>query len=199
MKLSEKIIYYRKRAGMNQEALADQLGVSRQAVSKWETGEAVPELNKVVQLAKLFHVTTDELLLDDAEEEAPEPAPAPASQSSWVEAVPGVLGRILRRYGWLAGVYMAVSGAFFTLMGALATGISNSMMNSASQSFGDMLGDFVGQTVYINGELVHTSSSMVTRFNPVGMVGGVIIVIGVIMMIGGTALAVILKKKGKNA
>ena len=38
MKLSEKIMYYRKRAGMNQEMLADRLGVSRQAVSKWETG-----------------------------------------------------------------------------------------------------------------------------------------------------------------
>ena len=40
MKLSEKIIFYRKRAGMNQEALADRLNVSRQAVSKWETGDS---------------------------------------------------------------------------------------------------------------------------------------------------------------
>ena len=43
MKLPEKILYCRKRAGLSQEALAERLGVSRQAVSKWETGEALPE------------------------------------------------------------------------------------------------------------------------------------------------------------
>ena len=196
MNLSEKIIYYRKRAGMNQEMLADRLGVSRQAVSKWETGEAVPELNKVVLMAKVFNVTTDALLLDDEAEDAPEPAAAP--QSSWVEAVPGVIGRLLRRYGWLSGVYIAVVGAFFTLMGAAARGISNSMMNGFQSSVDSMLGGFAGQTVYINGELVNTSSSLAAS-NPVAMLGGVIIALGVIMMIGGTVLAVVLKKKGKNA
>lgn len=196
MNLSEKIIYYRKRAGMNQEMLADRLGVSRQAVSKWETGEAVPELNKVVLMAKVFNVTTDALLLDDEAEDAPEPAAAP--QSSWVEAVPGVIGRLLRRYGWLSGVYIAVVGAFFTLMGAAARGISNSMMNGFQSSVDSMLGGFAGQTVYINGELVNTSSWLAAS-NPVAMLGGVIIAVGVIMMIGGTVLAVVLKKKGKNA
>ena len=199
MKLSEKIIYYRKRAGMNQEMLADKLGVSRQAVSKWETGEAVPELNKVVQLAKVFQVTTDELLLDGNGDESPEPAAASAPQSSnWVDSIPGVLGRLLRRYGWLSGVYIAICGLFFTLMGAAARGISNSMMNGFQQSFGGMLGDFAGQTVYINGELVNPASSMLNN-NPVAMLGGVIIIIGVIMMIGGAALAVVLRKKGKDA
>lgn len=196
MNLSEKIIYYRKRAGMNQEMLADRLGVSRQAVSKWETGEAVPELNKVVLLAKVFGVTTDALLLDDEAEDAPEPAAAP--QTSWVEAVPGVIGRLLRRYGWLCGVYIAVVGAFFTLMGAAARGISNSMMNGFQSSVDSMLGGFAGQTVYINGELVNTSSSLAAS-NPVAMLGGVIIAVGVIMMIGGTVLAVVLRKKGKGA
>ena len=198
MKLSEKIVYYRKRAGMNQEALADRLGVSRQAVSKWETDEAVPELSKVVLLSKVFGITTDELLLeDDAEgEDAPE-TPQPASvQSSWVEAVPGVIGRLLRRYGYLAGVYIAVVGAFFTLMGAAARSISNGMMNSFHNSMHGMLGDFAGEMVYINGELVNTASSFST-FNPVAALGGVIIFIGVVMMIGGTVLAVVLHKKSK--
>ena len=59
MKLSEKIIFYRKRAGMNQEALADRLNVSRQAVSKWETGEAVQDLETglCVTRARLGNVT----------------------------------------------------------------------------------------------------------------------------------------------
>ena len=202
MKLSEKIVYYRKRAGMNQEALADRLGVSRQAVSKWETGETVPELSKIVLLSKVFGITTDELLLeeDTESEEAPEaPQPAPA-QSNWVESVPGVIGRLLRRYGWLAGVYIAVVGAFFTLMGAVARSVSNGMMNSFNQSSigfpTGLLSDFAGQTVYINGELVNTASSFST-FNPVAAVGGVIIFIGVVMMIGGTALAVVLHKNSK--
>ncbi len=51
MKLPEKILYCRKRAGLSQEALAERLGVSRQAVSKWETGEALPETGKLAALA----------------------------------------------------------------------------------------------------------------------------------------------------
>ena len=62
MNLSEKILYCRKKAGLSQEALAEKLGVSRQAISKWETGESVPELSKLVLLARAFDVTTDWLL-----------------------------------------------------------------------------------------------------------------------------------------
>lgn len=62
MKLSEKIYYCRKKAGKSQEALAEELGVSRQAVSKWETGEAEPEIKKLRLLAEVFGVTTDWLL-----------------------------------------------------------------------------------------------------------------------------------------
>lgn len=62
MNLSEKIYYCRKKAGKSQEALAEELGVSRQAVSKWETGEAEPEIKKLRLLAEVFGVTTDWLL-----------------------------------------------------------------------------------------------------------------------------------------
>lgn len=62
MKLNEKILYYRKGAGLSQEALAAKIGVSRQAVSKWELGETTPEVEKLVLLAKAFGVTTDQLL-----------------------------------------------------------------------------------------------------------------------------------------
>ena len=47
MKLSEKIYACRKKAGLSQEALAERIGVSRQAISKWETGEASPEISKL--------------------------------------------------------------------------------------------------------------------------------------------------------
>ena len=65
----EKIFYCRKKAGLSQEALAEELGVSRQAVSKWETGDAVPEIGKLVSLAKTFDVTTDWLLSEEEPEE----------------------------------------------------------------------------------------------------------------------------------
>ena len=59
MKLNEKIITCRKQKGYSQEDLANQLGVSRQSVSKWETGESMPDINKLVSIAKVFDVTTE--------------------------------------------------------------------------------------------------------------------------------------------
>lgn len=63
MTIGAKIAACRKRAGMSQEKLANELNISRQAVSRWETGEAVPDTEKVIQLSRIFHVTTDYLLL----------------------------------------------------------------------------------------------------------------------------------------
>ena len=67
MKLNEKIFQCRKRSGLSQEELADRVGVSRQAVSKWELGTALPELDKLKLLAKTFGVSTDWLLDDEQE------------------------------------------------------------------------------------------------------------------------------------
>ena len=64
MNLSDKIYSCRKKTGLSQEALAEKLGVSRQAVSKWETAEAIPELSKIPVMAKIFGVTADWLLSD---------------------------------------------------------------------------------------------------------------------------------------
>ena len=61
MTLGEKISALRAARGMKQDELAAALGVSRQSVSKWETGASVPELDKLVQLANFFGVTLDEL------------------------------------------------------------------------------------------------------------------------------------------
>lgn len=74
MLLADKIMTLRKRAGWSQEELAAQLGVSRQSVSKWEGAQSVPDMQKVVQMSRLFGVTTDYLLKEELGE--PEPAPA---------------------------------------------------------------------------------------------------------------------------
>ena len=65
MKLSDKIIGLKKSNGMSQEDLAEKLDVSRQAISRWESGTAMPDANNILQLSKLFGVTTDYLLNDD--------------------------------------------------------------------------------------------------------------------------------------
>lgn len=65
MILADKIIRLRKEKGMSQEELAERLNVSRQAVSKWECSETVPDLQKIIQLSELFSVTTDYLLKDE--------------------------------------------------------------------------------------------------------------------------------------
>ena len=65
MILADKIIEERKKNGWSQEELAEQLGVSRQAVSKWESAGSVPDLQKIIQLAELFCVSTDYLLKDE--------------------------------------------------------------------------------------------------------------------------------------
>lgn len=64
MTLGEKLQKLRQQQGLSQDALAEQLGVSRQAVSKWERDEAVPELDKIVRLSELFGVSLDTLLKD---------------------------------------------------------------------------------------------------------------------------------------
>lgn len=71
MILADKIIAMRKKSGWTQEELADQLGVSRQAVSKWEGAQSIPDIEKIIQMSSLFGVTTDYLLKDELEEQEP--------------------------------------------------------------------------------------------------------------------------------
>ena len=68
MILAEKITDQRKKAGWSQEELAEQLGVSRQSVSKWEGGQSLPDMDKIVKMSTIFGVSTDYLLKDDISE-----------------------------------------------------------------------------------------------------------------------------------
>ena len=71
MILADKIMEERKKNGWSQEELADKLSVSRQAVSKWESAQSVPDLQRVIQLAEIFNVSTDYLLKDEVEAPSP--------------------------------------------------------------------------------------------------------------------------------
>lgn len=68
MILADKIIDLRKKNGWSQEELAEKVNVTRQSVSKWEGAQSVPDLDKILQLAQVFGVSTDYLLKDDLEQ-----------------------------------------------------------------------------------------------------------------------------------
>ena len=67
MILADKIMNLRKKNGWSQEDLAGMLGVSRQSVSKWESAQSMPDLNRILQMAELFDVSTDFLLKEEME------------------------------------------------------------------------------------------------------------------------------------
>lgn len=71
MTLGERIAYYRGKLGLSQGELAEQLGVSRQAVSKWETDAGLPDLERLIALSRLYHITLDELVKGETPEEVP--------------------------------------------------------------------------------------------------------------------------------
>ena len=78
MTLGERIAYYRGALGLSQGELAEKLGVSRQAVSKWETDAGLPDLDRLIALSGLFDITLDELVKGTA----PSPAPADGAQAA---------------------------------------------------------------------------------------------------------------------
>ena len=75
MTLAEKILSLRTERGMSQDDLAEKLEVSRQSVSKWETAQSTPDLDKIIKLADLFGVSVDQLVRDGERPQPPEPSP----------------------------------------------------------------------------------------------------------------------------
>lgn len=234
MKLNEKILYCRKKAGMSQLDLADALGVSRQAVSKWETGEAHPDVLKIPQMAALFHVTAD-WLLSDAQPEEPERQPEePEQQPSdtpdrkeappqtqtypgWVNNLPKHMLRMVKQYGWIYGVRIAVSGGIMTAIGILARWIFKTMiLGSAMNSVGS-IGSMGGMTWSMAGggdippEIMQQLMGQTGDVFTTGMTGfsntawsiasvftGFAIALGVGVLLAGIVLAVALKKWGEK-
>ena len=82
MNIAEKITKLRKAHGWSQEDFAEKLDVSRQALSRWENGTALPDAQNVLQISKLFNVTTDYLLNDDYESDSDIPAVQTATKET---------------------------------------------------------------------------------------------------------------------
>jgi transcriptional regulator with XRE-family HTH domain len=62
MKIEDKLLKLRKEKGLSQEEVADRLNVSRQTISKWETGQSSPDFDKIIPICEFYNITSDELL-----------------------------------------------------------------------------------------------------------------------------------------
>ena len=118
MALSERLLFLREQRGLSQEALAAELGVSRQAVSKWETGAATPDLDKVLALSEYYGVSTDFLLKETAPAPETGPASPQAPRQDHLAEVP-VWVRVMSILPLAIGAG-AVGGWLSLLLGALA-------------------------------------------------------------------------------
>ena len=184
MTLGEKICWYRKKNKFSQEELAARVGVSRQAVSKWELGDAVPEVEKLRLLAQVFSVTTDELLSPDlpgdegttvsrTDKAGMGPDTSPAAGEYAFRS----LGRLIRRHGWLAGLYMTFSGLGILLVGALGWYNFRRMFSNDLWSMARP-GLEMGRMVLV--------------------VPAIAMAVGVLIAVGGVILAVVLYRKGRS-
>lgn len=189
MTLGERIAYYRKKAGYSQEGLAEQLNVSRQAISKWETGEATPDAERIIALAAVLGISTDTLLLGKEEPERPyteaETVRQPTPMPEWLDHLPRHIGRLFREKGYIAGYIVAAQGLGVLLVGLLARfgfGSILSMQKSAWSS--------VGSWGSIDG-----MGSMSAAFRFPLIFADIICVLGGIVIIGGVALAIIWKRR----
>ena len=90
MKLSDKLIALRKENGWSQEDFAEKVDVSRQAISRWENGTALPDAQNLLRISKLFNVSADYLLNDDQEDKMD----IPGGETAAEEIKPSVRKRI---------------------------------------------------------------------------------------------------------
>ena len=138
MELYEKLYELRRASGMSQEELAEKLGVSRQAVSKWESGATQPELQKLIELSKLYSVSVDELLSLEHAKAPQDTAPAAEApvqdgfESASAKEKPG-----LRTF--CAQHKRAIGGAAAALAALIAVGVHyNNRINSLSMQVNDL-------------------------------------------------------------
>lgn len=122
MNFGERLSILRKQKNLSQEALAEQLGVSRQAVSKWERNETQPELSKITALCELFEVTPNELLGYEKSREEPKTKGKKSNQRAIFWLVIGCMGFVVTAFclGWAIAnphIYNGIGGIHGSLLG----------------------------------------------------------------------------------
>jgi len=126
MTLDQKILELRTAREMTQGELAEKLEVSRQSVSKWETGQSVPDLDKIIKLADLFGITVDELVREGERPEPPKAEPRVVyiererqglRPAQIIGVILEALGAGLILLGFLMGAVLSIAGLVLVFLG----------------------------------------------------------------------------------
>ena len=131
MAFAQRLQEVRRRSGLTQEQFAERLCVSRQAVSKWESGRGYPEIEKILYICSCYGVTLNELfdqeLPPPSESSAPEPEPAPLPTESLHRSLAAFFNNLAPRNKWLAAGILAGVAALAGLIGLCLKGGSSDM------------------------------------------------------------------------
>ena len=123
MALSEKLYTLRKKSGLSQEQLAEQLSVSRQAISKWESGQSVPESDKLIVISNYFKVSLDYLLKEESEQETITETPATDDSKQTNDITK-----------WLLGIITCVGGILCLIVWGLLSILNPAASDQLSES-----------------------------------------------------------------
>ena len=156
MELYEKLYELRRASGMSQEELAEKLGVSRQAVSKWESGATQPELSKLIELSKLYSVSVDELL--SLEHAKPEQDAAESPVQSNAEKAPA---EKLSFRDFCIQHKKIIGGAAVALAALIAVGAHyNSRIHALSSQVDDLRSELYGVQSSLSNQINGISSTV---------------------------------------
>ena len=139
MNIADRIQYLRKQKGYSQEELADKVGVSRQAVSKWESEQSTPDLEKVIVMSELFEVTTDYILkeIEHLPKDVTQPKKKPnASIFSVAGTAFNLIGIIASAMIWYdkQNASAIAIGVIFIVIGCMIYGIGMTISDEETKS-----------------------------------------------------------------
>ena len=124
MILADKIIQLRKKNGWSQESLGEMLHVSRQSVSKWESGLSIPDLEKILKMSEIFGVSTDYLLKDEIEDVLPSETSAPEETARFIDPESAneymdLVRKVSARFAWAVSI-LILSPVALILLGGIS-------------------------------------------------------------------------------
>lgn len=122
MALSEKLYTLRRKSGLSQEQLAEQLNVSRQAISKWEAGQSIPESDKLLSISNYFHVSLDYLMKEETQDTISEKEQINTSLQTG------------DRTRWLLGIVICIGGIVCLILWGLLSLFNPAASNQLSES-----------------------------------------------------------------
>ncbi len=187
MTLGERLQKLRKEKGLSQDQLAEALNVSRQAVSKWERDEAVPEIDKIIKLSEIFSISIDSILKEEPQpvQEVPLSNPGYGREERPSDSI-SQLFAFLKRKWYLVG-YAAVAWGLWDLVQSLIArqalkSMTGSMTGFVSNSegvfpFGAAPSDFISSGINTISQYPLNALRLIVVLGVVKMVIGIFVVI----------------------